>query len=113
MNSKEKDEYVNQTMERMTSMEPYYCNPFDNPKELKERASDLLKQLNSLGDNAQEEKESIMRQLFGTYNKHRSGCVYCSRCMSGVFRTCDSSIAEKPHVDKCADNAWRKCLARC
>ena len=69
MNSKEKDEYVNQTMERMTSMEPYYCNPFDNPKELKERASDLLKQLNSLGDNAQEEKESIMRQLFGTYNK--------------------------------------------
>ena len=54
MNSKEKDEYVNQTMERMTSMEPYYCNPFDNPKELKERASDLLKQLNSLGDNAQE-----------------------------------------------------------
>ena len=45
MNSKEKDEYVNQTMERMTSMEPYYCNPFDNPKELKERASDLLKQL--------------------------------------------------------------------
>ena len=69
MNSKEKDEYVNQTMERMTSMEPYYCNPFDNPKELKQRASDLLKQLNSLGDNAQEEKESIMRQLFGTYNK--------------------------------------------
>ena len=68
MNSKEKDEYVNQTMERMTSMEPYYCNPFDNPKELKERASDLLKQLNSLGDNAQEEKESIMRQLFGTRN---------------------------------------------
>lgn len=42
MNSKEKDEYVNQAMERMTSMEPYYCNPFDNPKELKERASDLL-----------------------------------------------------------------------
>ena len=69
MNSKEKDEYVNQAMERMTSMEPYYCNPFDNPKELKERASDLLKRLNSLGDNAQEEKESIMRQLFGTYNK--------------------------------------------
>lgn len=68
MNSKEKDEYVNQAMERMTSMEPYYCNPFDNPKELKERASDLLKRLNSLGDNAQEEKESIMRQLFGTYN---------------------------------------------
>ena len=61
MNSKEKDEYVNQTMERMTSMEPYYCNPFDNPKELKERASDLLKQLNSLGDNAQEEKESIIQ----------------------------------------------------
>ena len=51
MNSKEKDEYVNQAMERMTSMEPYYCNPFDNPKELKERASDLLKRLNSLGDN--------------------------------------------------------------
>lgn len=70
MNSKEKDEYVNQTMERMTSMEPYYCNPFDNPKELKERASDLLKQLNSLGDNAQEEKESIMRQLFGTISLH-------------------------------------------
>ena len=69
MNSKEKDEYVNQAMERMTSMEPYYCNPFDNPKELKERASDLLKRLNSLGDNTQEEKESIMRQLFGTYNK--------------------------------------------
>ena len=41
--SKEKDEYVNQAMERMTSMEPYYCNPFDNPKELKERASDLPK----------------------------------------------------------------------
>ena len=29
--------------------------------ELKERASDLLKQLNSLGDNAQEEKESIIQ----------------------------------------------------
>ena len=29
MNSKEKDEYVNQAMERMTSMEPYYCNPFE------------------------------------------------------------------------------------
>ena len=43
MNSKEKDEYVNRAMERMTSMEPYYCNPFDNPKELKERASDLPK----------------------------------------------------------------------
>lgn len=37
------DEYVNQAMERMTSMEPYYCNPFDNPKELKERASELPK----------------------------------------------------------------------
>ena len=73
MNSKEKDEYVNQTMERMTSMEPYYCNPFDNPKELKERASDLLKQLNSLGDNAQEEKENIETTVLKggiCYNKY-------------------------------------------
>ena len=149
MNSKEKDEYVNQTMERMTSMEPYYCNPFDNPKELKERASDLLKQLNSLGDNAQEEKESIMRQLFGTYNKlafpgdgfkcdygfniHFHGLAvinynvvmldtspinigagaFIAPGVCLVFRTCDSSVSEKPHVDKCADNAWRKCVARC
>ena len=92
MNSKEKDEYVNQAMERMTSMEPYYCNPFDNPKELKERASDLLKRLNSLGDNTQEEKEICGSCLELTISLHFRGMVL-SAIMDLIFIFMDLQLS--------------------
>ena len=93
MNSKEKDEYVNQTMERMTSMEPYYCNPFDNPKELKERASDLLKQLNSWGIMLRKKKKVLCGSCLElTISLHFRGMVL-SAIMDLIFIFMDLQLS--------------------
>lgn len=54
---------------RMTSMEPYHCSPFENPPQLKKRAGDLLKKLESLTEAEGNQREGILSELFGTYHK--------------------------------------------
>ena len=41
----EKQPNYEKAIARMTSIEPYHCGPFDNPPELKKKASDLVKEL--------------------------------------------------------------------
>ena len=65
----ETNENIEKAIARMTSMEPYHCSPFDNPSELKKKAGNLLKKLESLADEGMDKKEKIMTELFGTYNK--------------------------------------------
>ena len=65
----ETNENIEKAVARMTSMEPYHCSPFDNPSELKKKAGNLLKELESLADEEMDKKEKIMTELFGTYNK--------------------------------------------
>jgi len=60
---------VEAAMARMTSMEPYRCNSFENPMQLKKKASDLLKRLEGLNDADYAQREEILSQLFGTYHK--------------------------------------------
>ena len=54
----EKQVNIEEAVARMTSMEPYHCSPFDNPAQLRRKASDLLKALESLTD--EDENEKIM-----------------------------------------------------
>ena len=60
---------MEEAMARMTSMEPYHCQPFANPMELKKKAGDLLKRLDSLTDEQADQREGILKELFGTYHK--------------------------------------------
>lgn len=60
---------MDKALARITSMEPYHCNPFDNPPELRRRAERLLKEIESLNEDEVAKKEKIMEELFGTYNK--------------------------------------------
>ena len=39
---------MDKALARITSVEPYHCNPFDNPPELRRRAERLLKEIESL-----------------------------------------------------------------
>lgn len=59
---------IEDAIKRMTSQEPYHCSPFDNPPQLKKKAGDLLKQLESLPEEDREKREEILSQLFGTYH---------------------------------------------
>lgn len=60
---------MDKALARITSVEPYHCNPFDNPPELRRRAERLLKEIESLNEDEVAKKEKIMEELFGTYNK--------------------------------------------
>ena len=55
-------------MERMTSMEPYHCNPFNNPPQLKKKAGYLLKELATLTELDGDRRAEILKELFGTYH---------------------------------------------
>lgn len=65
----EKQPNYEKAIARMTSMEPYHCGPFDNPPELKKKASDLVKELESLTEEETDRRKKIMTELFGTSNK--------------------------------------------
>lgn len=54
---------------RMTSMEPYHCPAFENPMQWKMKAAGLIKRLESLTDAEWDQRESILKELFGTYHK--------------------------------------------
>ena len=59
---------MEEALERMTSMEPYHCNPFCNPGQLKKKAGDLLKELTRLTEHDGDRRAEILKELFGTYH---------------------------------------------
>lgn len=59
---------IEDALKRMTSMEPYHCNPFDNPPQLKKKASDLQRELAALTEADGDRRTEILKELFGTYH---------------------------------------------
>ena len=59
---------IEEALERMTSMEPYHCNPFNNPPQLKKKAGYLLKELATLTELDGDRRAEILKELFGTYH---------------------------------------------
>ena len=59
---------IEKALERMTSMEPYHCSPFDNPPSLKKKANDLLKALERLTGEEGQKRTEILKELFGSYH---------------------------------------------
>ena len=123
---------IEDALERMTSMEPYHCNPFNNPPQLKKKAGYLLKELATLTEQDGDRRAEILKELFGTYhhlafpgdgfhcdyagyltNKHWCRGIYWTRCMSGVFWTRYSSISKKSRTYKRTDYFRRECMAWC
>ena len=59
---------IEDALERMTSMEPYHCNPFNNPPQLKKKSGYLLKELATLTELDGDRRAEILKELFGTYH---------------------------------------------
>ena len=59
---------IEDALERMTSMEPYHCSPFNNPPQLKKKAEYLLKELATLTELDDNRRAEILKELFGTYH---------------------------------------------
>lgn len=55
-------------LEMMKKNEPYISHFMEAPRDIKKRASDLLKKLNNLSDDEQEKRGEILKELFGTYH---------------------------------------------
>ena len=60
---------IEEALERMTSMEPYHCNPFNNPPQLKKKAGELQKELTTLTELDGDRRIEILKELFGTYHQ--------------------------------------------
>lgn len=55
-------------LEMMKKNEPYVSHFMEAPRDLKDNARKLLKELNSLGDDEGDRRREILQKLFGTYH---------------------------------------------
>lgn len=61
-------EEIEKAIERMTSMEPYHCNPFSNPPALKAKAGRIQNELSHLTEADGERRKELLQELFGTFS---------------------------------------------